>query len=126
MSPGEAVKLVLAADVRVSGRVGARMYPGRIPAGMLTFPALVYSVVSEVPADSFESNGRDLSTSRIQISCFAKQYIDADALAEAVSDVLLELDSQDLRALKLDRRDLFEDDALLHNVVQDFSVLRGR
>lgn len=126
MSPGEAVKLVLAADSRVTDRVAQRIFPVRIPEGVVTWPVVVYTVISQVPQDTFESDGGVFTESRVQIDCYARQYLDSDLLAEAVEDVLLELDSQAMRVLKLDRRDLFESEALLHRASLDFSVWRTR
>jgi hypothetical protein len=126
VSPGQAVRDVLVADPTVAGLVAGRVYPGLIPP-RAAFPAIVFTVVSQVPEETFEGTAATaLVDSRVQIDCYAKSYDDAQKLAEAVDDALTELDDQLLRVVRLDSRDLFDDELLLHRVSTDFSVWRGR
>lgn len=127
MSPGQAVRDVLLADARVTAKVVDRIFPLRIPQTSTKFPAIVFVVVSTNVQETFDTVAdAALSDSRVQIDCYAREYDDAQELAEAVDDVLTELDDQDMRVVKLDTRDLYEDDTRLHHVSADFSVWRGR
>ncbi len=118
----EAVRAVLVADPAVAGLVVARIFANKLPQGTL-FPAIVLRVVSGVDETALTGTvASRLSSKRIQIDCYAKQYLDAAAVAEAVNAVVSALQSPDLAAVRIGERDLWDDTAGLHNASQDFSV----
>lgn len=125
MSPGEAVRAALVANGTLMALVGGRIYAGRMPQNV-TLPAVVYTGISNVPEETFESQPATvLSNARVQVDCYAARYEVAHQVAEVVDDVLSAL-SGDMTASRLDSRDIYENETSLHRVSVDFSVWRGR
>lgn len=122
MSPGKAAHNALLNSAAVVAIAGTRFYPSRLPPNV-TFPAVVYTVVSKISEDSFQtSTAETLKQSRVQIDSYARAYDDAQALAEAISNYLTALEGAEVVVEFLDSRDLFENDTLLHRVSADFTV----
>lgn len=127
MSPAQAVKDVIAADSVLVSYVGKKIYPLRVP-DAVPAPFVVVTGISEDVQGTFEANtAGTLRASRVQVDCYHKQYDSAQAMAEAAEYALERFsDADGLRAFKIDVRDLFEDDTLLHRVSMDFTIWRGR
>lgn len=121
MSPTQAVREALAADAPVSAKVGARVYPLKMPKTSVEQPSIVVTTVSTDPLSTFDALA-PLASSRVQVDCYARQLVDAHALAELVEDCLDALDDPRPRATKTDSRELFDDELQLHRVSLDFSV----
>lgn len=82
----EQIIAALLADPDVSALVGNKVYPGRVPQGVLP-PAIVFNTVASVPeyADGGEIG---LTESSIQIDCWAETYGSAKVISRAVSKLL--------------------------------------
>jgi len=123
MSIGDSIFQALSADATVTGLVGARIYPNRIPQGprSISYTAIVYQVVSDVPQNAFTGDASTrLRNARVQIDCYAKLYDDAQAVADAVDLVVTTVAS--LKGWTETRRDLYDDEAQLHRVSMDVFV----
>ena len=85
---GKGLKSLLGSAVGVTNIVGAGtgIYPLTIPQGK-DFPAVVYTVISEIPEDTKTSYG-DLDVARVQIDCLATSYEEAEDLHLAVRAAL--------------------------------------
>jgi hypothetical protein len=56
------------------------------------------------------------------VDCFAKKYVDAQALADAVAGALGSLTGSELASTLLLRSDQYEDETEVHRVSMDFSM----
>jgi hypothetical protein len=81
-----ALRSRLTGDAEVAGYVGTRIYP-TIVAQNAAFPYIRYQTVSD-PRPEHLSGYQSARVSRVQIDCFAKKYIDARAIAEAVIEAV--------------------------------------
>lgn len=123
-STGEAVFGALSADPTVAGLVVKRIYPSLLVEGSL-LPAIVYSVVSDVPQSSLDGTvATRLANARVQVDCYARHYLDAQTLADAVDAVLGALALPTLSAWRESRRDLFDNETQYHRVSADYSIWR--
>lgn len=118
----------LRADSGVTAIVGvgalAKLHVNLAPAGE-TAPFVVMRVISGVPENSLTTDvATRLTTSRVQVDAYAKSYIDARALADAVDLVIAGLTSPDLSAQKVGERDLYDNATKLQCVSQDFETYR--
>lgn len=124
MSTIEEIRTKLIADAAVNALIAGRVHASKLPQGG-TFPAVVCQVISDVPENALvESGAGRRSIIRLQIDAYAGGYIEADTLASAIDAVVSALATPDLTAWRMDRRDLYDDEASLHRVSQDFSVAR--
>jgi hypothetical protein len=90
-SVGEAIRTELVADTAVTTLVGQQIYPNLAPQGTVP-PYVVYTVISNVPSNTFTGAASDrLNEIRMQVDCYAKKYLDAQAIAEAVDNVISNL-----------------------------------
>src|SRR5690606_42052429 len=82
----EQIIAALLADPNVAALVGNKVYPGRVPQGVLP-PAIVFNTVASVPeyADGGEIG---LTESSIQIDCWAETYGETKLISRAVSRLL--------------------------------------
>ena len=82
----EQIIAALLADPDVSSLVGNKVFPGRVPQGVLP-PAIVFNAVASVPeyADGGEIG---LTDSSIQIDCWAETYGETKLISRAVSRLL--------------------------------------
>lgn len=120
----EVVRAALVASSQVSGVVGARIYPMRMPQNV-TFPAVVLGEVSNVPANTLAGEaGTTLTTTRLQVDVYAKTYSEAASVADLVDAALTRLRTPALTAWREVSRDLFDDELSLHRRSTDFSVWR--
>ena len=78
MEPESALRAWALADGTVSGLIGARFYPMKLPQ-VPTLPACTYSRVSYVRPDEIP-----FPTTRIQVTCWAESHGEARALAVAL------------------------------------------
>lgn len=127
---GEVIRSLLVADAATAAIAGARVYPNELPQNA-TLPAIVYTVVSAVPENSF--TGLVATTTkdhRVQIDCYARPtqaagaYDLAHSLAEAVSNVLGDLSRSDLTGSLENERDLYDNVTQYHRVSLDFAIWR--
>lgn len=124
MTTIEAIRAVLVADVPVNGIVSERVYPQVMPQGA-ALPAIVLTVVSDVPENTFDGTAADrLSARRLQVDCYAKSYLAAQNLAAAVDQALSSLQAHDLSAERDNARDLYDDPTEIYRVSMDFTVWR--
>ncbi len=124
MTTGEAIRAVLVADAAVAALVGADVFPALMPQGTQP-PAIVYSVISSVPENSLTGTASTrLSQFRVQVDCYAKTYLEAHAVAEAVDSVLDAQSSPNLSIWRESSRDDYDNEAELHRVSMDFGVWR--
>lgn len=126
MTLGEALFSVLTGYAPLTALVGQRVFPGRIPQESAT-PALRYSVISGVPASSLSGAHADTAKgSRVQVDAYARTYLEARSVADAVQLALGDLaqPTPGLSAWLLGERDLFDDVTQLHCVSMDFNVWR--
>lgn len=120
----ETIRTELAAAPGVTDLVGTRMYPNLMPQGV-ALPAIVYSVISDTPENTFTGTSADrLNSTRVQIDCYAVKYLDAHAVAEAVDLVVSNLSRHDLTGAREGKRDLYDDESQLHRVSLDFVIMR--
>ena len=83
---GPALRSLLLADATVSGLVGTRIYPVRLPQGV-TYPAISYTTISGTrPQNTTGSSGQ--SGPRIQLDFWSLSFAEAKALSEAARLVL--------------------------------------
>lgn len=118
---GSSLFSVLSADAGVTALADTRIYPVVMPQGG-KLPALVYTVVDDVPENSLAGWTSGLSNARVQIDCYAKGYIAAQTLADAVVGTLARRVSESLSSVLLSRRDDYEDETSLHRVSLDVSL----
>ncbi len=124
MTTGEAIRAVLAADATLTALVGTKIFPNLAPQGTVP-PFVVYQQISGVPQNRLTggSVGR-LTEFRMQLDSYARTYLEAHSVADAVDAVMSALESPDLAAAPGAARDLYDDVAMLHRVSADFSVWR--
>lgn len=125
MTTLEAIRDELEASTALTALVGTRIYPQVMAQGAAQ-PAIVITVVSEEPANSFTSayDTRLLEAS-VQVDVYAKLYAKAHEVADLVDQVLSGQDMPDLIVDRDNRRDLYDDKAQLHRVSLEFTVFRG-
>jgi hypothetical protein len=128
MNTGEVIFGVLSADPSVAYLVGTRIYPNVAPQGPRptdSYTAIVYQVISDVPQNAFTGDATDrLRNARVQIDCYARQYKDVQAIADAVDKVISALSRPDLSAWRESSRDYYDNEAQLHRVSMDVNVWR--
>lgn len=112
---GATLYSLLSGNAGVAALVGTRIYPQVRPQAD-PLPALVYTVVDDIPAGSLAGWTSGLSNARVQIDAYAKGYIAAETLADAVRTALA------TSTLPMSRRDGYEDETQLYRVSQDFSM----
>ncbi len=118
---GQRVFALLMADAAVVALVATRIYPGRAAQNPVP-PFAVYAVVDELPQNSLQGYTSKLTRARVQVDAYAKAYLDAQALATAICNVLSSQTGGALSSVQLSRRDLYEDANELHRVSCDFST----
>lgn len=117
---GETVHDTLVASPAVTALIVGRVFPNVIPQAA-AMPAVRYTVVDDLPTNVL-SGAATLRRARVQVDAYAKRYLDAHALADAVSGALGAIDGPTTTALEVSRRDGYEDETKLHRVSLDFSM----
>lgn len=126
---GSAIRALLLADATVASLVSTRIYPNVLPQSV-TLPAIVYSVISDVPELSFDGAIEDtLASVRMQIDCYARPvgsgaYGQVHQVAAAVKAVIGNLSAPGFNANYETMRDLYDDQTRYHRVSMDFIVWR--
>ncbi len=122
----EAIRTVLAANTAVAALVSGRIFPSLMTQGA-TMPVIVLSVVSDVPENALtgDSSSRLVSV-RLQVDAYAKTYLEAHAVADAVDAVLSALanPAPGLSAWRESSRDEYDNEAQLHRAGADYFVQR--
>jgi hypothetical protein len=131
LTAGERLVLALRTDPLVASLVGDRIFPNELPA-QTQLPAIVYSVVSDVPENSFDGTpATRLCYCRVQVDSYARPapqgrpgaYATAQRVARAVDDVLGNLQQPgDVAGLREASRDLFDSVTGYHRVSSDFAL----
>lgn len=121
MTTIETIRAELAANGTLTGLVGTRIYP-QVLAQEATVPAIVLSVISEVPQNTLTGTTERLRMSRVQVDCYAATYLGAHQVADAVDVVLSALMRHDLSAQRENFQDIYDDAAQLHRVSADYLV----
>lgn len=125
MTTGQLIFGALSGDSTVAYLVGTNIFPNVMPQGPRptdTYKGIVFQVISDVPQNTFE--GSSLRNARVQVDCYAKQYKDAQAVADAVDNALSSLSRPDLSAWRETSRDYYDNETQLHRVSMDLSVWR--
>ncbi|MEI7704524.1 MAG: DUF3168 domain-containing protein [Deltaproteobacteria bacterium] len=125
MTFGEALYGLLSADDQVAAMVRAnglvKIFPDVAPQGVAQ-PFVVYHVVDDASIQTLEGASASLAQARIQVDCYAKAYASAQELARRVAAVLSRYTTASLTCARLSGHDAYDDEAMLHRVVADFSM----
>lgn len=130
MTHVEAVRAELVANPAIDALVGYsehgerkhRIYPQRVPQGAPS-PSIVLQVISDIPTITAEVTAQRWRTARVQVDCYASTYRDVHQVAAAVDEALA-VARPDLAILRQNATDDYDDEASLHRVRMDFSVMR--
>lgn len=123
-SVSEKVRAALIADPGVSALVNARIFPIKLKQGV-TFPAVRLYISTDVPVNSLAGFTSGLRNVRVQVDAYAKRYLEAQGLADAIVGALGSLTGASLSSLLMSRSDLYEDENELYRVKLDFSMWTG-
>lgn len=118
---GQIVFGILSGNPAVIALAGTRIFPAKMPQGC-RYPAAVYSVVSDVETQSLAGYTASQRNARVQIDAYSPAYLEAQALADAISAALTKTEPPALSSRRVLRRDLYEDETELHRVSMDFSL----
>lgn len=89
MRAEKVVYTLLAGSAAVTGLVGTKIYPGRIPQNT-TMPAVSYELVSGVDIAPINAQaGGVLLRSRVQVNVLARTYAEVKTIQEAIRGALL-------------------------------------
>lgn len=111
------------ANAAVTTLVGSRIFPQVIDQNEKTRPAVVLTVVSEVPYNTLSSPASTrLFKTRIQVDIYAKTYKAARATHKAIDAVLADLADHDMSAYGEDVQDGYDDETQEHSVSADYFV----
>lgn len=119
------LRAFLMADDTISGLVGSRVYPNKLPENV-AYPAIRYEQVSGVREYHLRGpSGR--ARPRISINAWATKYEDARGLADAIRRRLNgyagTLGETEVGSIKLESEiDFFEDEVKVHRVAQDYMI----
>ena len=129
MEAGKAIYSILSGDSNVTA-ITPRIYGNEARQGII-LPCVVYSIISDTPHNS--KSGYRAVTSRVQCSCYAEKYEDAQALAIVVKNSLADkamgtYGGVRVQNIKWDSSQDFTDDAGqdgIFHVAVDFMVYYG-
>lgn len=123
----EALRAELVASPAVTALVGlspSRIYPVVAPQNV-GVPFIVMTVVSSSPVEALHMLAEDRTQiARVQVDSYAKGYVDAHQLADAVNAVLANLSRADLNVRHEQSADLYDDETQLRRVSADYVVAR--
>jgi hypothetical protein len=120
---GKTIRYILINNPAVSGLVGNRVYPLKLPLDCV-FPAISYTRVSN-PYKQF------VGAPRIQISCWGEEFFDCMDLENAVMDAL-EGYSGIVNGVTIERivpegtQEFFDSDSGIFHIPLDFKVIYRR
>lgn len=81
------LRTLITSDGTVSGLIGARMYPNRIPQDK-ALPAVAYQLISQPHIYAHAEGDVGLHRARVQITVQATSYSSLRSVIEAVTDVV--------------------------------------
>jgi hypothetical protein len=120
----EAIMLKLATSVDLYNLVGGAIYPLYAPQG-INAPFLITSVVSAVPTATLQGTPDMLiETARVQFDAYAKTYMQAHAIADAVDAVIAAIADAGFSATRDNQTDLYDPESRLCRVSTDYTILR--
>lgn len=128
MSIASDIRTFLLADATLGGLVGTRVYPVKLPQDP-TVPAMTYQWISGERHHA-ASGAVGLASPRIQFDCWAKTYLEAESMLEALRK-RLDGFSGTAGASKIQgaffetERDSYEDASRLYGRSADFFVWYG-
>lgn len=117
---GETLRSALVADAAVVACVSGRIFPNVIKQGV-TMPAVRYFVVDELPWNTLDG-GITRRGARVQVDAYARTYLAAQGLADALEGAVRALNGPAVTCLVISRRDSYEDSDELHRVSVDVSM----
>jgi hypothetical protein len=124
MTTLEAIRAELVDDATLTGLVADRIYPQVAEQGT-AFPAVVLTIITDTPENSLDGSPLTrLVAARVQVDCYAKTYVSAHAVADAVDAIVAALSAPTLAGWRVAKRDIYEDETQLHRVVLEFVVHR--
>ncbi len=85
-------------------------------------PAVVYTVISDIPLNSLAGFTSGKSNARVQVDVYSFSYAEAQEVADAVESLLGAYVSVGFSSLQVSRRDLYENNTRLHRVSMDHSI----
>jgi hypothetical protein len=112
---------LLTADPSFEALADNRVYPTVLPQNCV-FPAVAYTVISDRQTRSLGGFTSGQRNALVQVDCYARTRDAAQALADAVADVLSSYTTPELCSSQVSRRDLYDDEAALHRVSTDYSL----
>lgn len=121
MRTSEHVFALLSAHAPLVALVADRIYPLVAPQRAPT-PRVVFTVVDDVGVTSLLGFTSGLSDIRLQVDAYSPNYDEAQAVADAVDEVLKSYVSLLFSSVRVARRDLYEDTTELNRVSLDFKV----
>lgn len=121
MRTGEHVFALLSVHAPLVALVGDRIYPLVAPQNAPA-PRVVFTVVDDVGVTSLQGFTSGLSIVRLQVDAYSRDYDEAQAVADAVDDVLKSHVTLLFSSVRVARRDLYEDTTELNRVSLDFTI----
>ncbi len=116
---GETLRNALLNTPAVTAMVSGRIFPNYIKQGV-TWPAIRYFVVDDIPSNTMD--GFSLRRATVQVDAFAKTYLQAQALADAIEGAVLSFTGPAVACWLLSRRDWYEAETEVHHVSIDVSM----
>jgi len=115
----------LSTNADVSALIGTRVFPLRMPERS-TFPAIAYTRISGA-REASHSGTSNLANSRVQISCWDRNYLTAKQVAQAVVKAMHAYSGAMgsitvYAAFCEDETDSQDEGTNLHRVIVDFSI----
>jgi len=120
-STGARVHALLAADPAVAALARDRIYPVEAKQGAQA-PRIVFLLVDDPDDTMVDGTSSGLVNARLQVNCFANNYEQAQALAEAVKKMFQAQSGPALSAVPRGKRDLPTGDPLVRCTSRDFSL----
>lgn len=124
-STGEMLVALLVADPTVAGIVATKIYPSKAP-DVAQPPFIVYQVVIQTSENTLDQAPADqtLANARVQIDCYARDYLVSQQLADAVEAAVGNLKTQSISSWSIGRHDLYDDPTESYRVLVEISVWR--
>jgi len=129
MNVPKAIYKLLSQSGPVAAIVGTNIFPLKAPQNK-SFPYITYQTISRIPA-KFKDGPAILDTFRVQVNIFSETFKQGSELSELVRAALDWKESQTLDSkiqhIHFDQENnLFEDDADIYGVAQDYFVRMHR
>lgn len=114
-----AIRSVLQAQPAIAAIVGSNIYPVLLPEDS-QLPALTFQIVGSTSYQGLTTHG--MQRLRVQIDCWAKTYLSAVTLRDAISTSLDGYKDSNFSALLLSKVDYYEDAALMFRALLEFYI----